>query len=193
MNEIEEFIELKTKVYYVYHCFVDGNLRYIGMGKGDRYKHCNSGKSSCAELNRDFLEDRKIDVQIIAKGLSKDEAVWTEISEINSNKDKGIYNKHSKTSPFTTYPSCERISDFKVKKGQKELDVIEHLCKISPNMEKSKYDNLKKALHNIDLDFYVGKIGTTQVLVIDKYDTRKFDIHLGCPNWPNCDEIGCGR
>ena len=42
------------RIYYVYVCKVDGVPKYVGMGKGGRWKHCVSGKSSCSELNRNF-------------------------------------------------------------------------------------------------------------------------------------------
>ena len=37
----------EKRSYYVYQALVDGVVKYVGNGKGNRYKHCNSGMSSC--------------------------------------------------------------------------------------------------------------------------------------------------
>ena len=45
-----------NKGYYVYGAYgIHGELLYIGYGKGDRYKHCNSGMSSNKGLNRYYF------------------------------------------------------------------------------------------------------------------------------------------
>lgn len=78
--------------HYVYECYVDGELKYIGMGKGGRYKHCTSGTSSCSELNRDFHEGRQMEVKIVHKGLTEMKAKEIEASLIRDNFDS-LYNK----------------------------------------------------------------------------------------------------
>lgn len=64
--------------YYVYGCFVDKTLKYVGMGKGNRYKHCTSGKSSCPELNRDFYAGKKLHVELFAENLDRVSALHLE-------------------------------------------------------------------------------------------------------------------
>ena len=60
--------------YYVYGCFVDDELKYVGKGKGNRYTHCTSGASSCVELNRDFFAGRNMKVKKLKENLSDDDA-----------------------------------------------------------------------------------------------------------------------
>lgn len=79
--------------YYVYVCFVDGDVKYIGMGKGDRYKHCTSGTSSCAELNRDFFTGKELRVEIIHHSLTKNEAAYKEAEVIAQYDFTQLYNK----------------------------------------------------------------------------------------------------
>ena len=78
--------------YYIYAAYVDGVIRYIGKGKGSRYKHCNSGKSSCTELNRDFFLGSKIEIIKLKECLSEAEALELETAHIICNKDT-LYNK----------------------------------------------------------------------------------------------------
>ena len=47
--------EANGNCYYVYIVFVNGVPKYVGKGKGDRFKHPISGASSVPELNRDFF------------------------------------------------------------------------------------------------------------------------------------------
>lgn len=49
--------------YYAHACYVDDELKYVGMGQVYAYRHCNSGSSSCADLNKDFYEGKKIEVK----------------------------------------------------------------------------------------------------------------------------------
>lgn len=69
-------------IYYVYGCFVDGLLRYIGKGKGERWKHCTSGSSTCKELNRDLFEGKHMEVKFLYEGLSEEYALQIEKLEI---------------------------------------------------------------------------------------------------------------
>lgn len=83
--------------YYVYVAMVDGITRYIGKGKGSRYKHCNSGTSSSLELNKAFFEGKTIETIKVKENLSEHEALTVEsflISEVGIdvlyNKSKGL-------------------------------------------------------------------------------------------------------
>lgn len=71
--------------YYVYKCFVDGKLRYVGKGKNSRYKHTISGKSHCAELNEAFFDGKEIKVQVFKSGLTEKQALLVESTLINLN------------------------------------------------------------------------------------------------------------
>ena len=54
---------------------MDNVLRYVGKGTGDRFKHCNSGKSTCALLNRDYFNDCKFNIVIYKDGLTEKDAL----------------------------------------------------------------------------------------------------------------------
>lgn len=79
--------------YYVYVCLVDGVVKYVGMGKGDRYKHCTSGTSSCGELNRDFFTGKELRVDIIHHSLTRNEAAYKEAEVISHYGFEELYNK----------------------------------------------------------------------------------------------------
>ncbi len=89
-------LSLQGKTYYVYFVFVDGNLKYIGKGKKDRYKHPISGASSCSELNRDHFAGSCIEVRIAAKNLIESKALSMEEEYLYSfNLGNGnLYNKN---------------------------------------------------------------------------------------------------
>lgn len=50
---------------YVYIVFVDKQVKYIGKGCGNRYKHPTSGTSSVVELNRDLFTGKNIEVRFL--------------------------------------------------------------------------------------------------------------------------------
>lgn len=79
------------RVFYVYFVYVEGELRYIGKGKGKRYKHPTSGISSCRELNRDYFAGKKIEVVKYRQHLDEVEALKVERTQIKKNR-KGLYN-----------------------------------------------------------------------------------------------------
>jgi hypothetical protein len=68
----------KENKYYVYGAYVDGVLKYVGKGTGNRYRHCMSGKSSCAELNRDFFGGKHITVELLHQNLAEYRALILE-------------------------------------------------------------------------------------------------------------------
>ena len=82
----------KENKYYVYGAYVDGVLKYVGKGTGNRYKHCMSGKSSCAELNRDFFGGKHITVELLYQNLAEDRALILERDMISENFED-LYNK----------------------------------------------------------------------------------------------------
>lgn len=84
--------------YYVYVVFVNGEPRYVGKGKKDRYKHAVTGASSCPELNRDYFSNKYIEVMFAKKYLTESQALEEErnwIGQMNDHywgHDK-LYNK----------------------------------------------------------------------------------------------------
>lgn len=68
--------------YYVYRAVFEGDIVYIGMGQGDRYKHLNSGTSHLYSANKAHFDGKCIQVEFIKEGLSKDDAAALEMQEI---------------------------------------------------------------------------------------------------------------
>lgn len=68
--------------YYVYVCKVDGEVAYIGKGKGDRWKHCLSGKSHNRKLNEAVILGKNVSVDFVKRGMSESEALTLEKSLI---------------------------------------------------------------------------------------------------------------
>jgi hypothetical protein len=60
--------------YYVYGCYVEGKLRYVGKGKGNRYTHCTSGASTSPALNRDFFSGKDMKVKKLRECLTDEDA-----------------------------------------------------------------------------------------------------------------------
>lgn len=191
-EDISEFI----RNYYVYECTVDGVVRYVGMGKGNRYQHCTSGKSSCSELNRDFHAGKDLVVRKVKEKLSKDQARWEEYELINSLE--GLYNirkdiSYDQIPDFkrsTKYKQVAEANDPKTKK--KFMKFLANKC---DDMDEESYGELKLALSRCGLSmFMVQYEGAAPILILDRTEIHDYEIkHLGCPNWPNCDFGGCGR
>lgn len=74
--------------YYVYRVDVDEECYYIGMGKGDRIKHCLSGKSNNYRLNEVYFRNKllkskvKVSCVKVKENLYKDEALKIETALI---------------------------------------------------------------------------------------------------------------
>lgn len=60
--------------HYVYVGKVDGVIKYVGMGKGVRHAHLNSGTSSCYAANKHHFEGGKTDVEVITQFLDEKDA-----------------------------------------------------------------------------------------------------------------------
>lgn len=88
-------VELEGRNYYAYIVLVDGKPKYVGKGKGDRWKHAMSGASNVAMLNKDFFEGRHIEVRRYCEYLTEDQALTAENDFIYTLKSDGveIYNK----------------------------------------------------------------------------------------------------
>lgn len=82
-----------NKEYYVYLCFVDNVLRYVGKGKKDRYKHCTSGHSHVEQLNLAVAEGLDVYVIIYKKNMCDKEA--SKLEKFMISKHKGtLYNSY---------------------------------------------------------------------------------------------------
>ena len=69
--------------YYIYGAYgKNGELLYIGYGKGSRYKHCNTGISSSKALNRYYFlngENKCIKVEKLFENLLLEDATHLEL------------------------------------------------------------------------------------------------------------------
>ena len=77
-------------VYTVYD--IEGNLRYIGEGRPDRYLHVNSGISHSYKINEHYFLRGKMDVKIVSEGLSKPKALAIEKFLIGRYKKDDLWN-----------------------------------------------------------------------------------------------------
>jgi len=192
MSEIQKYIQN----YYVYECHVDGVLRYIGMGKGNRYKHCTSGKSSCSELNRDFHEGKSMEIVKVKEKMTKMDALMYEADLII--KTEGLYNIKRDIS-FGQIPDFKRSSKYKVvgsvyDKKTKPL-LLKLLGEKASEMTEEGFNKLRRSLSECGLEISMVKYeNASPILILDRTEVSDYEIaHLGCPNYPNCDIGGCGR
>lgn len=186
--------EKHQNIYYVYQAFVDGELKYIGKGKGKRYLHCLSGASSCPELNRDFHSGKKIEVIKYKEGIPESEAEGLEMLLIDQHKDNGIYNKRF-TPDYSSKPNLERMKDVKILANCEEDKFIKQVCGLAPEITASAFKDLVRAADLCGLAVYLAEVkGSKPMIILDKPKRTHYEIeHLGCPNWPCCDVGGCGR
>jgi len=193
MSEVEDVVNL----FYVYECRVDGVIRYIGMGKGNRYKHCYSGNSSCAELNKDFHAGKEITVDKVAQKLNKADATMLEWELINSNT--GLYNK-SKGGDFTSSPDYRKSSNYKTVASLYDKKTRPKLMKLlgskAESLDDKSFEALRSALGGCGLEIYMVQYGTASpILLLDRSTVTNFEVnHLGCRNYPFCNVVGyCGE
>lgn len=68
----------KDRRFIVYEGSLDGVVVYVGMGSEDRHLHLNSGVSHLYDANKAHFKGKKILVQIVKAGLSKEAALQLE-------------------------------------------------------------------------------------------------------------------
>ncbi len=93
---------MSKKDYYVYEVLVDGVVRYIGMGRGNRYLHAVSGKSSCVELNEDYFDNKIIAISKAITDVTENVAAKEEARLILKYGLGQLYNKRSGRSVITS-------------------------------------------------------------------------------------------
>lgn len=185
---------MSSKKFYVYACKVDGVVRYIGMGSGTRYKHCLSGTSSCAELNRDFFEGRTLEVEKVKKGLTKQEAEELEESMI-SDQFEALYNKvvrsyrRGKTANVLKRTRVKVVADSFIDhdKRQDFLDLMD--------IDERAFEDITETLISYEKQLYIVQDGNTRSVVIDDINFKGFrktpEAHTCCPTFPFCTPENC--
>jgi hypothetical protein len=85
--------------YYVYEALVDGEIKYVGKGKGNRLLHVSSGRSSSKKLNAAVLSGGSVEVRKVAENLLEGEALELERKTIIQYFKSGVdlYNKRPKS------------------------------------------------------------------------------------------------
>jgi len=157
--------------YYVYACYVDDELKYIGMGQGLRYRHCYSGSSSCAELNKDFYEGKKLEVKKLHKNLTKEQADEIEERLIRDNFDS-LYNKVIKYIPPPSKPNISTKKGYKILAGTwslgEEKNYFEDFM-LSKGLDSRDVSRIQDPLIQIGMCLYIVKDGTSSpMIVVDK-------------------------
>ena len=157
--------------YYVYACYVDDELKYIGMGQGLRYRHCYSGSSSCAELNKDFYEGKKLEVKKLHKNLTKEQADEIEEGLIRDNFES-LYNKVIKYIPPASKPNISTKKGYKILAGTwslgEERNYFDDFM-MSKGLNSDAVSRIQDPLIQIGMCLYVVKDGTSSpMIIIDK-------------------------
>jgi hypothetical protein len=80
------YLKVNEDGYYVYMCYINNRLVYVGKGTKQRYLHPNSGRSSVIEFNAMFFLGRTVDVKIYKDSLTAQEAKSLEKSITNKLK-----------------------------------------------------------------------------------------------------------
>lgn len=76
--------DIKKRVFFeVYVAYSIKGLLYVGSGKQGRHKHCLSGKSTSKYLNIAVFNNEDIIVEVVAKGLTKEDSLTLEQYLIN--------------------------------------------------------------------------------------------------------------
>lgn len=79
---------------HIVYCAKDaeGQLRYVGEGKRDRWKHVNSGVSHNFKINEHRFTKGVMEVTILYEGLTKTEALSIEKAILCKNSGAGLWN-----------------------------------------------------------------------------------------------------
>lgn len=166
----------ETNKYYVYACYVDEELKYIGHGFGLRYRHCTSGTSSCLELNRDKFEGKSLEVKKLHTSLTKKQAEEIEEQLIRDNFNS-LYNKVVKYQPLPSKPNVAKKKDYKILASSwslgEEKDYFDDFM-LSKGLDKEDISRIQDPLIQIGMCLYIVKDGTSSpMIIIDKTSEKQ--------------------
>lgn len=155
-------IDLSYK-YYVYIAYgINGEVLYVGQGKGSRWQHCVSGASSNADINRYYFqngEEGSINVKIPERFRSKQRALKRELQLIE---------KH--------LPLCNKLGlSTTITDNMTDLSKFYSTLKVSFS-EKDKKSGRAKLLKWVDkTKGFVRAVGYTRLLkgvVLSPYNVK---------------------
>lgn len=115
---------MNTCGYYVYFTKVDGVVKYIGKGIGDRFMHTFSGVSHIKQLNDDYFSGKEIITYIYMDGLPDIAAKDIESQMIRQYKDQ-IYNKNLSLQTAIVDWGVFDLEDYTLIAGAANLDFLE--------------------------------------------------------------------
>lgn len=149
--------------YYVYVCYVDDVVRYVGQGKGSRWKHCTSGVSSCSQLNKGFHTEAKMEVLKVFEGLSKEESLRYEQECIDG---IGLVNLYNKQNPINI--TKERKEYYKqvevwIKGVYDNLEVLGGNISLTNARGMVNVKGMKIPLNILNLENFIGRFGYTKL------------------------------
>ena len=148
-----------NKEYYVYLCFVDNVLRYIGKGKKDRYKHCTSGHSHVEQLNLAVAEGLDVYVIIYKKNMCDKEA--SKLEKFMISKHKGtLYNSYIDVAAPKDMVIDERFDQCKGFMFNGEFIKLN-------NTDKLVYSSMRDLIETTDEG--IDEVFVTQQTLADKY------------------------
>ncbi len=143
-------------------CTVDGVVKYVGMGKKGREQHCLSGKSSCAELNRDFFANKTLAVHQYFYNISKQEAEKKERELIKAIGLDNLYNrtKGTNNTPSSNTKRVIAFLDDLIEHTGNEISFLK-LLKTIKHLSKTHGHPIRGATSNQTLKKLMTKAGYT--------------------------------
>ena len=139
----------KCQTMEVYVCKKDGEIVYIGKGRKDRHKHCNSGVSHVFELNEiRFTEGADVlETEVVKYFKTDKEACEYEIFLI------GKYNpKFNKT--YTTKTKTENMTEARKLKSSMKAHIMDVRSKNLRNVYESYYALVDEFLGHFGCNFH---------------------------------------
>jgi len=116
-NPLRHVVQNDLLTDHIVYCAkdADGQLRYVGEGKCDRWKHVNSGVSHNFKINEHRFTKGELEVTVLYEGLTKTEALSIEKAILSKNAGAGLWNSRD-YEPFGDNArhaiSAEEIEEF---------------------------------------------------------------------------------
>jgi hypothetical protein len=149
--------------YYVYVCYVDDVVRYVGQGRGNRWKHCTSGVSSCGQLNKSFHTEAKMEVLKVFEGLSKEESLQYEQECIDGLGLDNLYNKQNPINLTKEMKEYYKQVEMWVKGVYDNLAILGGNINLTNTRGVVNVEGMKMPVNVLNLENFMGKFGYTKI------------------------------